>query len=292
MSSRIVRNVFRTAGTVAVALLAVPSAAVELPVDPVCWLDASQASTVLTNSNGVYQLTSLAGTAGASAVNNNNDTTEPSYVISGSGTINGLPVIHFTSLTSTAGGSQWLTSSISTGTPATIMYVGRLSGSTNQRMLSGLNNNWLLGYHSGYMDRAYFGGWVSSNSTTADINTHMYEAVITGAGLNSTVYGYSGTALYQIASNQNGVATPQGLRLGGGYNGYEYSTGDIGEVLVFNTALSVDQRAAVESYLETKWFVSVPEPSTFALLGVGAVGLVGYAWRAGRARIIQSWCRK
>jgi hypothetical protein len=49
--------------------------------------------------------------------------------------------------------------------------------------------------------------------------------------------------------------------------------GDYAEVLIYNSALSTTDRQSIESYLQTKWFAPVPEPSTLVLLVLGAGGM-------------------
>ena len=46
---------------------------------------------------------------------------------------------------------------------------------------------------------------------------------------------------------------PNGLILGGGFNATENSDGDIGELLVFNSVLTSQERGEVEAYLNRKW---------------------------------------
>jgi PEP-CTERM motif len=70
-------------------------------------------------------------------------------------------------------------------------------------------------------------------------------------------------------SNPNGqrdLTTPSFIGEQGSFPG-EYWQGLIGEVLVYNGALTAEQQTEVYDYLQAKW---VPEPSSLALLGIGA----------------------
>ena len=157
--------------------------------------------------------------------------------------------------------------------PVTVIYVSRLTGEANYRLLSGHGNNWLLGYHGPTRDDAYFNGWVLNGTGGAGTGAYMYEAVIPGAGDSSF---YRDGAL--LASNSFGQAGPNGLRLGGGSGGNtEHSSGEIAELLVYNWALSDVEREAVETYLQDKWQIgelpsgvalAVDQPGTLDLNGV------------------------
>ena len=56
----------------------------------------------------------------------------------------------------TASLQQNLVMSTNFPAPVSVFYVARQLGTNNQRILSGLNNNWLLGWWSGGMNQAYF----------------------------------------------------------------------------------------------------------------------------------------
>ncbi len=50
------------------------------------------------------------------------------------------------------------------------------------------------------------------------------------------------------------------------YGNANFLTGDIAEILIYDTALSSTDRQAVEQYLSDKWFTPVPEPSSIVFL--------------------------
>jgi len=86
-------------------------------------------------------------------------------------------------------------------------------------------------------------------------------------------------------SNPNGqrdVSTLSFIGQQGSFPG-EYWQGLIGEVLVYEGALTVDQQAEVYGYLNAKWVV-VPEPSSIALTLVALVGVVAAAAKRRRNR--------
>ncbi|MCX5692091.1 MAG: LamG domain-containing protein [Candidatus Omnitrophica bacterium] len=157
--------------------------------------------------------------------------------------INGCPVLRLA-----AASQQTMTNSTTFTNPVTVIYLSRETGGTNGRLLTALNNNWLMGYWGGARQQAYFEGWVSSSGTpAADTNWHIYSSVQTGS--LSTLYEDG----VQIASNANGVAAPNGLCLSGYLGSSEFTDGDIAEVIMYNSALSTDDRMSVENYLKNKY---------------------------------------
>ncbi len=138
--------------------------------------------------------------------------------------------------------------------PCTVMYVSRLTGEANYRLLGawngGTGSNWLLGYWGGRKDVGHYdNGWDTANTTSADTGTYLYEAVIPASG-NASTYR-NGTLVGSLLAGTG----PNGLKIGGGYGGAgtEYSSGEIAEVLVYNWTLSDSERKRVEQYLIKKW---------------------------------------
>lgn len=158
--------------------------------------------------------------------------------------LNGKPVLRFSNTN-----AQTMTISTNFPAPTTIIYVSRMWGPVHQRILAGLNNNWLLGYHGGKKQRAYFQGWVNTGSTDADTNWNLYSTTIGGTGVNSNFYENG----INLASNQGGIASPNGLSLNGHMGTSELSDADIAEVLVYNSTLSDLSRSIIERYLANKY---------------------------------------
>lgn len=153
-------------------------------------------------------------------------------------TTTGLSVLRNTSLTATEG---------------SVFVVGSLTGGRNQRILSGWNNNWLLGWWMGSRDLAYFEGWLPSASVAADTSTRLYSTTIR-PGVRSTVWR-DGT---QIATSTAATAMPRGLVVGGAYvQTSEFSASAVSEVLVYDRVLSDTERQQTERYLGAKWGLTV-----------------------------------
>jgi fibronectin-binding autotransporter adhesin len=191
-------------------------------------------------------------------------------VTSGISGFNGKNVISFN-------GSQALTNAtagVALGSSETIFYVGALSGAANRRLAGGISNNWLMGYWSGNQDTAYGGSAFFGASTGATTATHLYELVDSA----NTLSLYSSGSL--LGSTGTATVALQGLSLGGSVG--ENSAGYLGEVLVFNTALSATDRQAVEAYLKYIWFGTgtptfqsnlLPTTTAVSITGTGTLDL-------------------
>jgi len=165
---------------------------------------------------------------------------QPTFVASG---INGRPSLQFA-----AGNSQTMTVSTNFPAPVTVLYVARMTGGTMGRILSGLSNNWLLGWHSNGWDRAYFEGWVYQPSTSSGTTAMIYSVILNGT--NSSVWR-NGTQL--VNASTAGITGPNGLSLVGHNASSEFSDAQISEVILYNVALTTAQRTQVENYLNSRY---------------------------------------
>jgi len=217
------------------------------------WLDATDGSTLVSGGGGVTTWMNK-GTLGAGGNATAVAGQEPSIVAS-EPAMNNQPVVRFDAATGGLAPFDRLTTGPETNfrdRNVTVMYAGRLNGGENQRLLAGVNNNWLLGTWGpgGGSERAYFEtNWVTQG-VGYDTNTRIYTGTINAGGEGTF---FVNGANKGTAANMFG---PNGLSLGGGYNGApttEYSDGDIGELHVFAGVLSTDDRRAVEAYLARKW---------------------------------------
>jgi len=136
--------------------------------------------------------------------------------------------------------------------PVTVVYLGRLTGGSNARVLSAISNNWLLGFWGGAKNQGFYEGWVSpSGSPPADNLPHVFASIVRGPGQSSEVWADG----VQVAANQNGVTGPNGLAINSGRYPGEVSDCQVAEILVYSRALSGDERSQIESYLRSKWGV-------------------------------------
>ena len=97
-----------------------------------------------------------------------------------------------------------------------------------------------------------------------------------------------------LQATGTGGSSPTNLydEVGGRWSVSSYNaffSGDIAELLVFSTNLSAADRESVENYLTEKYLffevatVPAPEPSTFLLLGLGALGIINNTRRRNSA---------
>lgn len=142
--------------------------------------------------------------------------------------------------------------------PCTVIYGSRWTGGSNQRVLQGRTNNWLLGYHF-TIDDAYFEGWVFDSAISADVLPRIHTGTIAGAGLNSSFYS-SGSLK---ASNTNGVTGPNGLGVNGGGAVAELSNCALFEIIVYNRVLTEIELKKVHTYLNIKWGILCVDSSIF-----------------------------
>lgn len=156
--------------------------------------------------------------------------------------IGGLPALQFN-----ASFAQTLTMATNLPAPVTICYVARISGPNHQRVLSGLYNNWLLGWHGNYMDRAYFEGWVSPMAVSVNSTPVSYCTVISSS---SSTFSRNGVQLNEAFGGFQG---PNGLSVVGSGGSSEFSDAQVAEILVYGAALGGPERAHVETYLTSKY---------------------------------------
>lgn len=211
----------------------------------VMWMDASDAGT-FTYSSGttVSQWNDKSGSG-------YHMTVTPGY--SGparNSRLNNLPVLSFSTVNSLRN------TSINLATSAyTVFIVSRYSSLSGlvQRVLTSVNNNWLLGHWSNYYNQYYAEGWVQYLGYAGDTTWRMYMGDWSGSGTDLANLYSNGTI---IASNSAGAsAGPNGL----GINANEPSSCQVAEILVYNKVLSSLERKSVHTYLSRKWGLSNPD---------------------------------
>lgn len=159
---------------------------------------------------------------------------------------NGLPALVFD------GANDWLAIPAISRSTFTVFVVGCASGGSYQAFLGGQNNSHFLAvYPPG-------GGRLLSENTAYYTYT---SATASMASYSALCYKDDGTTM-SFYQNGSSVAVESGAPGGGAFSldqigGYGVTSwllsGGIGEILVYNSALSDADRAVVNTYLHTKW---------------------------------------
>jgi hypothetical protein len=117
----------------------------------------------------------------------------------------------------------------------TIIGATRYTSTGGGRILSGLNNNWLLGHWQNSVANYFSEGWVSSaGAGGTDTSWRIY----TGTGnISADVYSMYINGTLNV-SNNGGSAGPNGLSIGSyAPAGIEFSNAQVGFVLAYNRVL-------------------------------------------------------
>lgn len=130
----------------------------------------------------------------------------------------------------------------------TLFVVARMRGGANQRIVSGLSNNALFGWHGGTEDDFYSEGWVLNSATAATTNLKSYA--FRRSGTTSGIWS-SGTLLTANTAAGQGL---NGLTTNGYLGASEFSNAEIYEVIVYSRALSDGEIQQVDRYLREKFF--------------------------------------
>lgn len=234
------------------------------------------------------------------SVNGNNATPyngaaySPTYVSSG---LNGLPVLSFDG-SHFYGDNLTLANPLDLSSGASVFVVALNANRKNYNGLVHLGNTadpFSLAVPGGKDDLAIYwqvgssggGAPVSGNplyavnsadsylfgndSGPATNNPYLYSVVAAAGGATQRVNQVDVTLAtvgsYFLPTNTASIAS-----IGVGYGYYSSGLeGYIAEVLIYNTTLSDTERLYVEAYLDGKYSLGIPEPSTLALLCMGVV---------------------
>jgi hypothetical protein len=121
----------------------------------------------------------------------------------------------------------------------TIIGATRYTGGLNGRILSGLNNNWLLGHWINSVANYYSEGWVTEAGVGGnDTSWRIYAGTGNISSDNYSIY-INGTL---NISNNGGAAGPNGLSIGSyAPANIEFSNAQVSFVLAYNRVLTASE---------------------------------------------------
>lgn len=158
-----------------------------------------------------------------------------------------------------ASGQHFLTLSpftLSSSNPWTVNVVQSLDGGSSQRMLNGVSNNWILGFHGGNEQAAHFTSWPNPNPTVSATTTNQ---IYTAISYVSAAHAFRNGNVF--VTNAPAVA-PNGLNTASYAGQFEFSNGTTQEVIAYGTALSTSERQIIE-LSQTNYYINgiLPIPS-------------------------------
>lgn len=177
---------------------------------------------------------------------NNNDAVQTNVLLKPvyhTNILNSKPVVNFTQAS-----SQYMVSTLASTQPYTLFIVGRTGvGAGNQYLVDGvaLNTGVMSGGASNNTFTMFSGNVLSASATPTNFNyvCGIYDGV-------SSILTINGSA----TTGNVGAANTTGMTIGSnGSASGQFLNGDIAEIIVYNSHLSVSNRQKVENYLKTKY---------------------------------------
>lgn len=137
----------------------------------------------------------------------------------------------------------------------TLFHVTRYQGSTNARIFTGINNNWLSGHWNGYSGVAFHEGWLTQSGRTVFSNDWIISSDQNSLYRGNAVsYGWSGGS----------ASTRLSVNAGSG----EFSAWQCAEVIVYNRSLSLNEMLLMEQYLATTYGIQAFSTSSVNTSGL------------------------
>jgi hypothetical protein len=164
----------------------------------------------------------------------------------GTSSVNGLPIL----TGATTAGIRFPAAIL----PATytLFHVARYSGGTRGRILDGVTNNWLSGFHGGTSGVAYHNAWLTQNvmsvhNDTWVLSTDQNDLYRSNFKRRSVANG--GSTSYDVLSVNYNTARSQ------------YSDWHVAEVLVYNRTLNLGEIQSIEWYLAQRYALNTSIPT-------------------------------
>lgn len=225
----------------------------------VLWLDASDSSSVVLTSGKVSQWSDKSGNL--NHVTQSNASYRPNYV---SNSINNLNTIYFTQ----SSGTNLRKTNFPADTTKTVFLVFNAKyGPSNARILNFSYGTATadFGVYTQNSYKNYFlysnsGGGASSFTGSGYVdNNNIITITQNGYAANSTTLYENGKVLGTFSPNTTSTWDDAGLTIGGNGNttSGENFTGNVGELIIYNSVLSTKEREQIENYLSKKWRIKI-----------------------------------
>lgn len=129
---------------------------------------------------------------------------------------------------------------LSTGTYTIIGASRYVAGGARGRLISAKNNNWLMGNWGSSTLNYYAGAWVTATGAQGpdDNNWRIYAATV---NTSADSYSFYVNGIVNTAPTTRGTTGPDGFTLGARGGGTEFSKGQVGFLLIYNTVLTAAQ---------------------------------------------------
>ena len=237
------------------------------------WLDANDASTITKNgSNQISNWNDKSSGSSVLSVGQSTTSNEPVFTTSG---INARPSVSFNGST-----PQYFSLQASSGAAANTYFQGNstmshfavyMQSNNAQTTLYGKETVWKLQLKGGntglnLLASGNGSGWGTSLSTsnTLTMNTGQLISSIYNASSNYDNYTASSNHASTALGGQILGTNTNNFTVGCYNSGAEPLTGQVGEILIYNTNVSATQRVIVENYLSAKWGLALTANINYA----------------------------
>ncbi len=123
-------------------------------------------------------------------------------------------------------------------TDHTIMAASRYSGATRGRIISSMNNNWLLAHWNAQSTLYYAEGWIVPPTGSGNVTDWIIPTAVENYSVDTWTIYKNGSFL---ASNSSGSSGPLGLCFGGWSGSGEFSAAEISLCIIYNRLLSAQE---------------------------------------------------
>ena len=240
-----------------VLLLAVPASLPQTVMFPGPGMSTATAPPwVPTGTAAWYKAYAITGLTDGQSVASWPDSSGNSYTATAAGAAqptykvniqNSLPIVRFS-------GSNYMTATVTLSQPLTVFLVGDTTSTAANDFLDGLSY-YYMDVQVGSATSLYIG---AGGFTCAAVSNLETFSVLMGLFNSPSSYvGSNGTLSSALNPGTNGTG---GQVLLGGYTGYHLQ-GDLGEVVIYSSAVDTNLRQCMEGYLAWTWGLQGKLPS-------------------------------